>query len=96
MSGDYPAGVTNNDPHFDVPSVEDDEDLVVCEYCDTQFDASRDDGCPVCYKKMKSQQAYYGALFAREHRYTREEIEDCYSHPTEYQKRIGALRELGL
>lgn len=24
MVGNYPAGVTDNDPHFDVPSVEDD------------------------------------------------------------------------
>lgn len=26
MSGNYPAGVTDNDPHFDLPSVEDEPD----------------------------------------------------------------------
>lgn len=54
MSGNYPAGVTDNDPHFDVPSVGDDEDeepyLIPCCRCGslTTWDTTYNDLCYRC------------------------------------------------
>lgn len=43
MSGNYPAGVTDSDPHFDLPSVGDDD---VDEY--ERQPGSRLGRCPFC------------------------------------------------
>lgn len=64
-----------------------------CEYCNTPMD--EDEGCPSCLAEMKRQQDFYGALFANQPRYTREEIEDVYSDATDAHKRETMLNELG-
>lgn len=68
--------------------------MATCEYCDTEFDPEDDNGCPPCYREIKRQQEYHRAMFRNQPSYTREEIDDCYSEPCEYQKRIGALRSM--
>lgn len=70
--------------------------MATCEYCDSYYNKETGDGCPGCAAYMKEQQAYYSALFAGQHRYTREDIEDCYSEPCEYNKRVITLERLGL
>lgn len=71
-------------------------DLRYCEYCDTRFDPEADDGeCPSCKEHAEREQAYWFAQFGREPKpYTREEVEDCYSEPCEYQKRESMLMEI--
>lgn len=52
--GNYPAGVTDADPHFDLPSVGDDEDdephYISCSRCgrETTFDPTYGDLCYRC------------------------------------------------
>lgn len=72
------------------------DELADCDYCGTSYDTESGDGCPGCAAYHEQQKAYGFALFRNQPRYTREDIESCYSEPCEYQKRIGALRELGL
>ncbi len=58
----YPAGVTDNDPHFDLPSAgEDDPDYHPCG-CLVGTDQGCDD--ERCGVEAEKQQTYYAALYA--------------------------------
>jgi hypothetical protein len=53
MAGNYPAGVTDNDPHFDLPSVEDEGEealAIPCCRCGrrTTWDPIYNDLCYRC------------------------------------------------
>lgn len=49
-AGNYPAGVTDNDPHFDLPSVDD--------YCSVDgFPLNEDSECDQCLQSAASEQA---------------------------------------
>jgi len=93
MSGNMPVGVTENDLYFnDDPDGLDEEEVGACEFHDVALNA--DGECQVCLEDMKKQQAYYGAMYARDQRYSREEIMDAYSDPSERNKRDILLERL--
>jgi hypothetical protein len=87
----YPAGVNDSDFNDDPDGLEE-EEYSPCEFHEVAVNS--DGECPVCLEEMKKQQAYYGALYRAEHRYTREEIMDAYSDPTERAKRTRLLENL--
>jgi len=45
--------------------------------------------------EQERQQAYYGALYAREYHATEADIRDAYSDPTDHSKRDILLSRLG-
>jgi len=93
MSGNMPAGTSENDIYFnDDPDGLDEEELGACEFHDVALNP--DGECPVCLEDMRKQQAYYGALYARGHHYSREEILDSLSDPSERNKRDILLERL--
>ena len=66
-------------------------DISHSDYCPVDNIGDIED-CEHCMAEQERQAAYYGALYAREKRYTPEEIEDCYSEPSERHKRDSMLR----
>jgi hypothetical protein len=69
-------------------------DITHSDYCPEDNSGELED-CPGCLKREAETEAYWGALYAREQRYTREEVEDSLSDPTEYAKREISLSRLG-
>lgn len=67
-------------------------DINHSDWCDLPL--NEDSECSVCEERMEKEKAYYGALYAREHHYTLDEIQDAYSDPTERAKRDSLLRRM--
>jgi hypothetical protein len=66
-------------------------DITHSDWCPVGNTGELED-CAPCLQEQERAHAYYGALYAREHHYTREEIEDAYSDSTDYAKREAMLR----
>jgi hypothetical protein len=60
------------------------------DYCPLGNSGDRED-CPDCEAEYQRQKAYYGSLYRGQQAYTREEIQDSLSDPTEYAKRTALL-----
>lgn len=53
MSGNYPAGVTDNDSHFDLPNaLEDENDGPLCLGCHDDCEIDSDGYCAECRQEI--------------------------------------------
>lgn len=68
------------------------------EWCDRSLtESDEEDGqCAHCAAEQAKAAAYWRKQYDREPRYTREEIDDVYSGPTDEHKREVMFHELGL
>jgi len=76
------------------------EDTYKCfnwEYTDCQNRVTEDgDRCDPCQAAYDSEAAFWKAQYDRSPRYSRAEIESCYSEPCEANKREILIERLGL
>ena len=70
-------------------------DITHSDYCPVNNTGPLED-CVHCLTEQQRTQDYWRAQYLREHHPTREEIEDCYSDPTERSKRDILIERLGL
>lgn len=70
------------------------DELETCrnESCDNVLTDNDDVQCVDCEAYEREQMAYYGALFANSHPYSKEELEDCYKY--DQHKLTTMLRDL--
>lgn len=67
-------------------------DITHSDYCPEDRGGALED-CESCMAALEAEQSYYRALFDREPHYTREELEDAYSHPSDRHKLISLTGE---
>lgn len=67
-------------------------DIGHSDYCPEDNGGDLED-CPTCTATVEKEQAYYAALYRREHHYSIDELRDAYSHPTDRHKLMSLERE---
>ena len=62
------------------------------DYCDLPL--NEDGECEPCTADPEEKQEYYRTLYAAESHYSREELADAYSHPSDRHKLLSLTKEL--
>lgn len=71
------------------------EEVETChnDWCELNGPCVEDENqCAVCLAAEKREAEYWAKRYYAEPRYSDDEIRDCYSEPSEYQKRERMLR----
>lgn len=91
----YPAGVNDDDPAFNLPSVGDGEGCCSNPDCESWRDGYDGELCYSCQVTEGADLAYWERVFASEPPPATEDDLEAYSEPCERGKREGLRRMIG-